>query len=84
MVIAEALAGGDEVELDLGGTSLSLPVADDCGSSWGVIWIASPGASGFSASQPCRGSRGSHRPEGLDLVSRPRGPAPDLGRQEPG
>jgi hypothetical protein len=32
-VIAEALAGGDEVELDLGGTSPSLPVADDCGSS---------------------------------------------------
>ena len=29
MVIAEALAGGDEVELDLGGTSLSLRVADD-------------------------------------------------------
>ena len=29
MVIAEALAGGDEVELDLGGTSLTLRVADD-------------------------------------------------------
>ena len=29
MAIGEALAGGDEVELDLGGTSLSLRVADD-------------------------------------------------------
>jgi amphi-Trp domain-containing protein len=29
MVIAEAVAGGEEVELDLGGTSLSLRVADD-------------------------------------------------------
>jgi amphi-Trp domain-containing protein len=29
LVIAEELAGGDEVELDLGGTSLSLRVADD-------------------------------------------------------
>jgi amphi-Trp domain-containing protein len=29
MVIAEALAGGDEVALDLGGTSLTLRVADE-------------------------------------------------------
>lgn len=29
MAIAEALAGGGKVELDLGGTSLSLRVADD-------------------------------------------------------
>jgi amphi-Trp domain-containing protein len=29
MAIAEALAGGDKVELDLGGTSLTLRVADD-------------------------------------------------------